>query len=87
MWEISENLHPAFIQYLFMKVSEKHQIMTRSSILNKYSLPHTLERISESSLSISRGEKLWNDEIPHKIKFQLTRCVFIRQYKSYLLNQ
>ena len=37
-----QNLHPALIQCLFTKVSEKHQIMTRSSSLNKYSLPHAI---------------------------------------------
>ena len=53
MWEISQNLHPAFIQCLFTKVSEKHQIMTRSSSLTNTHC-HMVERISESTLSISQ---------------------------------
>ena len=86
MWEISQNLHPTFIQCLFMKVSEKHQIMTRSSSLNKYSLPHARTNFRKHFINFT-GVKLWNDEIPDKIKSQLKLRAFIKQYRCYLLNE
>ena len=78
MWEISQNLHPAFIQCLFTKVSEKHQIMTSLSSLNKYSLPRAGKNFRKQFINII-GVKLWNDEIPDKIKSQLKLSAFIRQ--------
>ena len=86
MSEISQNLHPAFIQCLFTKVSEKHQIMTRSSSLNKYSLPHARTNFRKHFINFT-GVKLWNDEIPDKIKSQLKLRAFIKQYRCYLLNE
>ena len=66
MWEISQNLHPAFIQCLFTKVSEKHQIMAMSSSLNKYLLPRARTNFRKQLISFT-GVKLWNDKIPDKI--------------------
>ena len=88
MWEISQNLHPTFIQGLFTKVSEKHQIMTRSSSLNKYSLPRARTNFRKQFINFT-CVKLWNDEIPDKIRSQLKLSAFIQvmQYKSYLLNE
>ena len=82
MWEISQNLHPTFIQGLFTKVSEKHQIMTRSSS----SLPRARTNFRKQFINFT-GAKLWNDEIPDKIKSQLKLRAFIREYRSYLLNE
>ena len=86
MWEISQNLHPTFIQSLFTKVSEKHQIMIRSSSLNKYSLLRARTNFRKQFINFT-GVKLWNDEIPDKIKSQLKLRAFIREYRSYLLNE
>ena len=79
IWEISQNLHPALVQCLFTKVSEKHQIMTRSSNLNKYSFPRAGTNFRKQFINFT-GVKLWNDEIPDKIKSQLKLNAFIRQY-------
>ena len=84
MWEIRQNLHPAFIQCLF--TSEKHQIMTRPSSLNKYSLRHPRTNFRKHFIKFT-GVKLWNDEIPDKIKSQLKLRAFIKQYRCYLLNE
>ena len=62
MWEISQNLHPTFIQGLFTNVSEKHQIMTRSSSLNKYSSPRARTNFRKQFINFT-DVKLWNDEI------------------------
>ena len=78
MWEISKNLHPAFIQCLFTEVSEKHQIMVGLSSLNKYSLPPARTNFRKQFINFA-GVKLWNDEIPDKIKSQLKLSAFIRQ--------
>ena len=86
LWEISQNLHPTFIHGLFTKVSEKHQIMTRSSSQNKYSLLRARTNFKKQFINFT-GVKLWNDEIPDKIKSQLKLSAFVRQYKSYLLNE
>ena len=84
MWEISQNLHPVFIECLFTKGSEKHEIMIRSSSLSKYSLPCAGTNFRKQFINFT-AVKLWNDEIPNKIKSQLKLSAFIRQCRSYLL--
>ena len=67
MWEIDHNLQPDFIQCLFTKVSQKHKRKKRSASLNKYSLAFTRTNFQKQFIN-SAGVKLWNDEIPEKIK-------------------
>ena len=74
MWESSQNLRPALIQHLFTKVSETHQITTRSSSLNKYSLPCARTNFRKQFINFT-GVKLWNDKVPNKIKVSVkTEC-------------
>ena len=79
MWEIDHNLHPDFIQCLFTEVSQKHKCKTRSASLNKYSLPFTRTNFQKQFINFS-GVKLWNDEIPEKIKTESTRRAFLNKY-------
>ena len=73
MWEIDHNLHPDFIKCLFTKVSQKHKRKAKSASLNKYSLPFTKTNFKKQFIKFA-GVKLWNDEIPEKIKTESTSC-------------
>ena len=69
------------------KQGKKHQIMTRSSRrLNEYSLPHARTNFRKQFMNFT-GVKLWNYEIPDKIKSKLKLSAFIMQYRSCFHNE
>ena len=86
MWEIAHNLHPDFIQCLFTKVCQKHKRKTRFASLNIYSLPFTRTIFQKQFINCA-GVKLWNEEIPEKIKTESTPRAFFKQIQILSVEQ